>query len=295
MATNLQGVIVPIVTPFHADETVHESALRRIVDHLIAQGVHGLFPAGSQGEFYALSPDEKKRVLEIVLDQTQGRVPVIAGTGAVTTREALELAKHAQTAGADAVSVITPYFVKPNDDELRGYYLDVCAASDLPVLAYNNPGRTGVALSPAVVAAVAVQASRFVGIKDSSGDLGNAMAYQGLCPPGFKVFTGRDTLIYAALCMGCAGAVAASANVATALVVGIYEAFEVGDRELALQRQRALVPLRQAFALGSFPVVIKDAMEMIGLPAGPCRAPIRSLSGAPREALGRVLQELGLL
>jgi 4-hydroxy-tetrahydrodipicolinate synthase len=295
MATHLHGVIVPIITPFHADESVNEAALRSIVDHLIARGVHGLFACGSQGEFFALSSDERRRVLEIVLEQAAGRVPVIAGTGAATTREALALGRHAQTAGADAVAVITPYFVKPSDDELRHYFYDVCAAIDLPVLAYNNPGRTGVALTPAVVAAVAAQAPQFVGIKDSSGDLSNTLAYQAQCPPGFQVFMGRDSLIYPALCMGCAGAVAASANVAPELAVGIYKAFQAGDHALARERQAALVPLRQAFSLGSFPVVIKDAMALLGLPAGPCRAPIRSLSGAPREALRQVLREMNLL
>lgn len=295
MAKEIKGVIVPIVTPFHADETINEQALRQIVDYLIDNGVHGLFPVGSQGEFFALTIDEKKRVMDIVLNQAAGRVVVMPGTGAVTTRESVELTRYAEAAGADAVSAITPYFIKPTNAELGGFYLSICEAVDIPVLAYNNPGRTGVSIAPEVAASVAAQAPNFQGIKDSSGDLSNTMSYIAQCPFSFKVFIGRDTLIYAGLCYECAGAVAASANVVPELVVGIYDAFQAGNDALAWERQQKLAPLRRAFSLASFPVIVKDAMEMIGLPAGPCRAPIRSVAGPQREALRQVLVDLGKL
>jgi 4-hydroxy-tetrahydrodipicolinate synthase len=145
------------------------------------------------------------------------------------------------------------------------------------------------------MAAIANEAENFVGVKDSSGDLTNTMQYISQCPPNFRVFMGRDTLIYAALCYGCAGAVAASANVVPDLAVAIYDAYMAGDHELALERQRALAPLRYAFSLGSFPVVVKDAMDLIGVPAGPCRAPINSLEGQAREELVAILKDLGKL
>jgi len=295
MAKEIQGVVVPLVTPFHKDETINEEGLRQIVDYLIDNGVHGLFPSGSQGELFALSTEEKKRVMDIVLEQANGRVFVMPSTGAVTTRESIELSRYAERAGADAISVITPYFIKPSDQELREHYLRIAEAVTVPILAYNNPGRTGVSLSPQVVADVAHEASHFVGIKDSSGDLSNTMRYIALCPPSFRTFMGRDTLIYAGLCCGCVGAVAASANVAPELVVGIYEAFQQGDHPQALALQQKLAPLRYAFSLGSFPVVVKDAMELMGLPAGPCRAPIKSLEGKPREELIAILRDLGKL
>ena len=295
MAQELKGIIVPVVTPFNKDESINESGLRRIVNFLIANGVHGLFPSGSQGELFSLSTDEKKRVMDIVIEETNGRIPVMPSTGAVTTRESIELTKYAEAAGADAVSVITPYFIKPSDAELREHYIRIASSVSLPVLAYNNPGRTGVPLSPAVVAAVAKEAPNFVGIKDSSGDLTNTMSYIAQCPPTFQTFMGRDTLIYAGLVYGCKGAVAASANVAPDLAVGIYEAYMAGDLELALERQRKLAPLRHAFALGSFPVVVKDAMELMGLPAGPCRAPIKSLEGEAKQKLIAILRDLGKL
>jgi len=295
MAKEIKGVVVPVVTPFHQDETINEPALRQIVNYLIENGVHGLFPSGSQGELFALTTDEKKRVMDIVLEESNGRVFVMPSTGAITTRESIELSRYAERAGADAISVITPYFIKPSDEELREHYLRIAESVSIPVLAYNNPGRTGVHLSPAVVAAIAEEAENFIGIKDSSGDLTNTLSYISSCPPSFRTFMGRDTLIYAGLCYGCVGTVAASANVVPELVVGIYEAFMAGDHALALERQKKLAPLRHAFTLGSFPVVVKDAMELIGLPAGPCRAPIKSLTGEKRQKLIAILKDLGKL
>ncbi|MEA3407573.1 MAG: 4-hydroxy-tetrahydrodipicolinate synthase [Chloroflexota bacterium] len=293
MSKEIKGIVVPLVTPFNEDETLDESALRQVVNYLLDNGVHGLFSSGSQGESFALTAEEKKRILDIVIDENDGRAFVMAGTGAVTTKESIELTRYAEDAGADAVSVITPYFIKPSDEELREHFLNIANAVEIPVLAYNNPGRTGVPIPPKVMAAVASEAENFIGVKDSSGDLTNTMQYIAECPPTFRTFMGRDTLIYAALCYGCVGAVAASANVVPDLVVGIYDAYMAGDHELALERQRALAPLRYAFGLGSFPVVVKDAMELIGVPAGPCRAPIKSLEGEPREDLVAVLKDLG--
>ncbi len=291
----IRGIVVPVVTPFYRDESLNEAGLRTIVDYLVANGVHGLFPCGSQSEFWALTMDEKKRVMDIVLEQNAGRAFVMPSTGAITTRESIELSRYAERAGADAISVITPFFIRPSNAELVEHYLRIAESVSIPVLAYNNPDRTSVHLPPSVVAEIARRAPNFIGIKDSSGDLTNTMGYISACPAGFRTFMGRDTLIYAGLAYGCVGAVAATANVAPDLVVGIYEAFMAGDYALALERQRQLEPLRRAFTLGSFPVVVKDAMELMGLPAGPCRAPIQSLQGKAREELIAILKGMGKL
>ncbi len=295
MGKEIKGIVVPVVTPFRQDESINEDALRQIVNYLVGAGVHGLFPSGSQGEFWALTTDEKKRVMDVVIEEAAGRVFVMPSTGAVTTRESIELTRHAERSGADAVSVITPFFIRPSADELRRHYVAIANSVSIPVLAYSNPDRTSLPITPAVAAAIAREAGNFAGIKDSSGDLTNTMAYIEECPPHFRTFMGRDTLIYAGLVYGCVGAVAATANVAPELVVGIYDAFVAGDRDLALQRQRRLAPLRRAFTLGSFPVVVKDAMELMGLPAGPCRAPIRSLEGPARQTLIAILRDMGKL
>jgi len=290
---DIRGIVIPMVTPFNRDESLDEAGLRRIVNYLVGSGVHGLFPCGSQGEFYALSLEEKKRIVDLVIEENNGRCFVMPSTGAITTRESIELTRYAEAAGADAVSVITPFFIRPSNEELRQHYLRIAGAVSIPVLAYNNPDRTSLPLPPSVVAAVAKEAPNFVGVKDSSGDLTNTLAYIEQCPPTFRTFMGRDTMIYAGLCCGCVGAVAATGNVAPELVVGIYDAFMAGDHALALRRQRQLAPLRHAFALGSFPVVVKDALELLGLPGGPARAPISSLTGEAQQTLIAILRDMG--
>ena len=166
----LRGILPAMVTPLDDQEELDEAALRHLVNYLIEAGVHGLFPVGSQGEFYALSPEKKGRVWEIVVEEAAGRVPVCAGTGAITTRQVIELNKLAEEAGVDAVSVLTPYFIQPTEAELYDHFIAVAEATSLPVLLYNNPGRTGVKLSVGLVARLG-EHPNIVGIKDSSGDL----------------------------------------------------------------------------------------------------------------------------
>jgi len=288
-----RGIIPAMATPFTADGELNEEALRQLTRHLIEGGVHGLFATGSQGEFWALTPDERQRVWEIVLEETEGRVPVYAGTGAVTTREVMELNRRAEEVGVDAVSIITPFFVRPTEAELEAHYRSIAEATSLPILLYNNPGRTGVNLSAELVARLA-EVENIVGIKDSSGDLTLTAEYIRLTPDDFAVLSGRDTLIFAGLAHGTKGAIAATANVVPALVVEIYEAFQAGEIERARRAQERLAPLRLAFGLGSFPVVVKEALELIGIPAGPCRGPVGPLPPEKRAELRRVLLGLGL-
>lgn len=290
----LEGIIVPVVTPFNAEEEIDESSLRTMVRFLVNSGVHGLFPVGSQGEFFSLSADEKKRVMEVVIREARGKVFVMPNTGCVTTRETIALSCYAEAAGADAISVITPYFITPGPKELYQHYAAVAEAVRLPVLAYNNPDRTGVNLTPSTVARLACEFPNFVGIKDSSGDLSQTLEYIRLCPSSFLTFMGRDTLIYAGLANGCVGAVAATANVVPELVIGIYEAVRVGDHELARALQRKLAPLRLAFQLGTFPAVVKAALQMIGrIPDGRARQPVGPLDDEARTQLRSILLEVG--
>jgi 4-hydroxy-tetrahydrodipicolinate synthase len=289
----IHGVIPAIVTPLR-DDRLNESALGRICDYLIAGGVHGLFATGSQGEFYALDADERRRVWEVTLERAAGRVPVYAGTGAVTTREAVHLARLAEQVGVAAISVLTPYFVTPSQDELYRHYRAIAEAVALPVLLYGNRDRTGVPLNVDTVARLA-ELPNVAGIKDSSGDMTLLAEYIRCSPAGFAVLVGRDTLIYGALCHGAAGAIAATANVAPALVAGIYECFVAGDLAGAAQAQRDLAPLRLAFALGSFPVVIREALDILGFEAGPARPPVGPLNATQRAQLWRVLSGMGLV
>jgi len=289
-----RGIIPAMVTPVTPGGKINVEALRKLTDYLIKGGVHGLFPVGSQGEFYALTFEEKKRVIEVVVEETKRRVPVYAGTGAITTREAIALTKMAEEAGVSAVSILTPFFIRPNEEELFEHYSAIAKATRLPVLLYNNPQRTGVNISPEFVAR-ASRVENIVGIKDSSGDLTITSEYIRRTNEKFSVLAGRDTLIYGTLCYGGKGAIAATANVAPKVVVEIYEAFQAGDWKRSLEAQFRLAPLRLAFDLGTFPVVIKEALNLIGIDAGIGIPPVGRIAPKAKSELKEILKNMELL
>jgi len=288
------GIIPALVTPLTGKDELNINALRRLTNFVIENGVHGVFATGSQGEFWAFSAEEKQRVWEAVVEETNRRVPVYAGTAAVTTREAIQLTQAAEKAGVDAVSVLTPYFINPNSEELYEHFRLIAASTRLPVLLYTNPDRTGVKMPAALVARLA-QIDNIVGLKDSSGDLTLAQEYLSATPTDFSLVMGRDTLIFSGLLHGARGAIAATANVVPALVVKIYDCFKQGNIPGSLKAQEALAPLRLAFTWGTFPVVIKEALDLLGMEGGPCRAPVGAMTPAQRERLSNLLKELNLI
>lgn len=289
-----EGIIPPVVTPFSADGSINRVALRRVIDYLLDGGVNGIFVAGSQGEFFAMNEQERVRLYEIAVEEVAGRVPVFAGTAAVTTAEAVRLTQAAEKAGCAAVSVIAPYFITPNPQELYDHYVTIAAATTLPVLLYNNPDRVGYVLPLSVVKRLA-QIENIIGMKDSQGDLTYVNEVLRQNGPDFMLFSGKDTVIYNILLAGGVGAVPASGNVAPKLVVELYNAVKSGDLVKAKDCQYRLTPLRNAFALGSFPVVIKEALDLLGFEVGPARLPIQPLSVEKREQLKGILQDMELL
>jgi len=295
MAFIPKGIIPAMVTPLTTDGKVNEKGLRQFADYLIQGGSHGLFVVGTTGEFYGLSPEEKKALFEITVDQTRGRVPVYAGTGAITTREVIQLTRLAEEAQVDAVSVLTPMFINPSQKELIEHYTAIASATSLPVLLYNNPPKTGVNLAAATVAQLA-EVPNIVGIKDSSGDFTLTGEYIRLTRgKDFHVLLGRDTLIHAGLCYGALGSIAACANVAPRLVADIYDKYVAGDVQGSLEAQFKLAPLRIAFNLGTFPAVIKESLELLGIDAGACMAPVGSMREEERRQLKKILADMGLL
>ena len=291
-----KGIIPAMVTPLKPTGQINEASLRKLTNHLIDGGVHGLFPVGSQGEAFSLTFDQKREAIRIVVDETRGRVPVYAGTGTVTTREAIETTKMAQDLGVSAVSVITPYFMVPSQKELIAHYLAIAkACPNLLILLYSNPDRTQVPFPTTTVLELAA-IDNIIGVKDSSGDMSMTGEYIRLTRGmDFHVLMGRDTLIYAALCYGAAGSICATGNVDPRVPVEIYEAFIAGDHQRALDAQFRLAPLRLAFGLGTFPVVIKEALTMIGIDAGPAVPPIGPMTPENREKLRKVLVDMGMV
>lgn len=294
--SRLRGVIPPLVTPMHPDGALNLDAVPVLVDHVLAKGVHGIFSPGSQGEAFALTPDERVQVLDAVLAAVNGRVPVMAGTGAITTRAAVEMSRRAEQAGADVLSVITPYFISPSQDELYAYFADVAAAVSIPILAYSNPMRTGgLKIAPATLARLAEDIPHFVGVKDSSGSLVETDAILRACPPDFRVFVGHDSLLFGGLCLGTVGAVALTANVIPKALVGVYDAFQAGDLTGARVWQARVSILREGLAaIGSYPAPVKEALNLMGLPAGPARRPILPLGDEARGRLQDLLRSVGV-
>jgi 4-hydroxy-tetrahydrodipicolinate synthase len=293
--TFIRGVIPPILTPVDAQERVEEQGLRRMVEHVIAGGVHGILSLGSNGEFFGLDPEEQERALAVTLEQVRGRVPVYMGIGAISTRECVKLARLAEKHRAQAITILPPMFLTPNDDELYCHFRTVAEATPLPLLLYNNPDRMRVGISANLLDRLA-DVPNIAGMKDSSGDLSlTAEFIRRTRDRGFKVMAGRDLMILGTLVYGGVGCVAATANVVPALVVEIYEKYMAGDLEGAREAQYRLAPLRVAFNLGSFPVVTKDAANLLGLEVGSPIKPNTSCSPANLEKLRRILKDLGAL
>lgn len=295
MSFQPKGIIPAMVTPLTADGKVNEPALRKFVNYLIDGGVHGIFSAGTTGEFYGLDKDEHRRVLEITVDEVKGRVPVYAGAAAITTKEAVELGQIAQDVGCDCISVLTPFFLVPSQKELKDHYKTIAANVDLPLVMYNNLPKTQVTLTADTVEELA-DVKNIVGIKDSTGDFTLSGEYiRRTRGKDFSVLLGRDTLIHAGLCYGATGAIASCGNVAPRLCADIYDKYVAGDIKGSLEAQYRLAPLRIAFSVGTFPAVIKESLTLLGIDAGPCMLPAGPMTDEQRAKLRSVLVEMGLL
>ncbi|MGB9595535.1 MAG: 4-hydroxy-tetrahydrodipicolinate synthase [Candidatus Poribacteria bacterium] len=291
-----EGIIPALATPMNDDESINEKGLKKLIDFVIKGGVHGIFVSGSQGESFSMTIDEKKRVIATSIEASDGRVPIYAGTGTITTSQAVQLTKMARELGADAVSVTTPYFIKPSQKELIDYYKAVSdSAEDMPVLLYSNPMRTGVMIEVDTVVKLS-ELDNVIGMKDSSGDIVQTSSYiEATKDKDFSVLVGNDACIFSALLAGAKGAVAATANVAPRLIVDLYDAVKAGNIDLARELHYKLLPIRRAFTMGTFPVVIKEALNLMDLPAGPARKPIQPLSSEKRQELKSIMKKSGLI
>jgi 4-hydroxy-tetrahydrodipicolinate synthase len=292
----LRGIIPPVVTPFSNDQELDLPRLKAHIDWQIESGVHGIFVLGTTGEFYALDEREKQTVIAAAVDHVNGRTQVYAGTGAETTREAIRLTRMAEKEGADGVSIITPYFIKPTQAELLDHFRRVAESTKLSVVLYNNPGTcAGLSIEPDTVARLA-EIPNVAGIKDSSGDLQNTIEILRNTPRDkFSVLNGRDTLILAALQAGVHGAIPASCNIAPELCVGLYESFMKGDLEGARQYQARLHPIRMAMTLGTGNGAVKEALTLLGRSCGPNRSPVSPLAEDKKLKLMGILEKAGIL
>ncbi|MFI7067510.1 dihydrodipicolinate synthase family protein [Kribbella sp. NPDC050124] len=291
---SLRGVFSAVATPFDANYAVDESGLRTLVERTVDGGIHGLVPCGSTGEFAALSTDERRFVVETVIDQAGGRVPVVAHTGALATSEAIALSKHAEAAGAAAVMAVAPFYEPLDLDEVKAYYRAIADAVSVPVMVYNLPVATGVNLLPHELADLASKSPNVKYVKDTTGDFGQAGRLIHDYAEVITTFVGQDTLFFATFFEGGAGSIVGACNFAAPELVSIYNSILAGDVATAKREWDTIFPLMQFLVSGGYVAGVKGALDALGVSAGPSRAPIAALNDERRTELEGILKKLQL-
>ncbi len=288
------GSLVALVTPMHADSAVDEDALAAFVDWQIAQGTNGLVPVGTTGESPTLSHAEHRRVVEITIAVAAGRVPVIAGAGSNNTVEAIELARHAKEAGADAVLVVTPYYNKPTQEGMVLHFTAIADAVDIPLIIYNIPARSVVDMSVATMARLA-RHRNIVGVKDATANLTRPLHTTAACGPEFTQLSGEDHTALAFMAAGGHGCISVTANIAPALCSGMHAAWAEGRTADALAIQQRLLPVHDAMFAETSPGPVKFAASLLGYGTEHCRLPLAPVAEATKTNLRSAMAQAGLL
>ncbi|MFC3073003.1 dihydrodipicolinate synthase family protein [Shinella pollutisoli] len=289
----LKGVLSAIVTPFTADgERIDEGALRRLVDQNIADGVDGFVPAGGTGEFSVLSHQERLRLVEIVVEQAAGRATVLAHTGATSSREAIELSRHAEKVGATAIMLATPYYEPIGFDEAYAYYAAVADATSLPICAYNFPPATGLHLDVDFLLKLAAGIPQVKYVKDSSANISQMNTLLSEHSDRIGFFNGEDVLMLPALMLKAPGMVMGIANFMAPALARLQTASTEGDDATVVSIWRQINPVIRFIGAGRYNSGVKAACEILGLDVGPVRAPIPNYTAAQKEALAAVLSSV---
>jgi 4-hydroxy-tetrahydrodipicolinate synthase len=287
------GVITALVTPFR-NGVVDEEALRRLVDEQIAAGVDGLVPVGTTGESPTLDHEEHLRVIQIVIEQARKRVPVIAGTGGNSTREAIDLSRQAKEMGADGMLQVTPYYNKPTQDGLYRHFKAIIEAAPLPTVVYNVPGRTACDLLPETVARLC-DIPQLVGIKEATGNLQRASQILTKVGDRLVVLSGDDATAFPLFAVGARGVISVVSNAAPAEMAALWDTFAAGDWVKARNLHNRLFPLLEGLFVETNPIPVKAALAMMGKISDEIRPPLYPLQGPSREKLRKILIDLQLL
>ncbi len=289
-----KGSMVAIITPFRNGK-LDEEKLRELVRFHIKNKTQAIVPCGSTGESATLSIAEHERVIELVVETADKKVPVIAGTGSNNTAEAIRLTKHAKEAGADAALIITPYYNKPTQKGLYLHYKQITESVDLPIVLYNVPGRTAVNICPETVARLAGEFPNIVAIKEASGNLEQMARIKNLCPKKFALISGDDMLTLPILAIGGTGVISVVANIVPRDVAKLVEEFEAGNLARARQIYYKLLPLVRAMFLETNPICVKTAMELMGMCEPGLRLPLSPMDEGNFKKLTEALRNYGLL
>jgi 4-hydroxy-tetrahydrodipicolinate synthase len=287
------GCGTALVTPFTASGTVDEAAVRRLARRQIEAGVHFLAPCGTTGEAPTLSAEERRRVVELVVAEAKGRVPVLAGAGGYDTREVMESARAMLAAGAQGLLSVTPYYNKPTPDGLYRHYEAIAQATPLPIVVYNVPGRTGCNVDPATLARLAT-IGNVIGVKEASGNMTQICEVCRAVPPDFIVLSGDDAMTLPAMAVGARGIVSVASNEAPEEMVRLVEAAERFDFAKAREIHTRLLPLMMVNFVESNPIPVKAAMARMGLLEEAYRLPMVPPREESREKIARVLAAVGL-
>lgn len=289
------GIMPALVTPFTSDgKSVDEDQIRRLVGRVVELGVHGVVPCGTTGEFVNMTTEEKKKVIDIVVDEVNGKVAVVAGTGASGTDQALEMTLYAKNVGADAALIVTPYYLKPTSRGIFEHFFTIASKTDFPIILYNIPQCTGLPLPWQMVEDLA-QISNIVGLKDSSGQLSFILAVLEKVRDKINVMCGHDEVVTAALAAGASGAILASANFIPDIWVEIYDNVIRGDLQRARELQYQVQKIARIIAQ-SGPVGAKEALKLMGFEVGSVRLPLSvggELTYEAREELRLDLEKIG--
>lgn len=299
MYTNLfTGVIAPVITPFVQNESIDENGFRKNVEFLINEGVSGVVICGSSGDFHLLTTSERKRLLEIALDQANKRIPVYAGTGANSTKEAVELTQHAEESGAVATLVVPPYYIAPSKSEIFSYFADIAKETGLPICLYNIPSRTQINITSQMVVELA-EIPNIVAIKESIQDITQVVetirAVNNKSNKKIKVLIGHDLLILPGLVVGAEGLIVPMPNVFGREVVEMYELVQKNYISEAKKIQYKLYRFREIYHYGTFPQVIKEALNLLGRGGGYPRRPNKEISKEGVKELRTLLKGFGML
>ncbi len=287
------GSIVAIITPFK-NGAIDEDKLRSLVEFQIVNGTDAIVPCGTTGEASTLDYNEHYRVIEIVIQQANKRVPVIAGTGSNSTAEAIEITERARELGADGALLVTPYYNKPSQEGLYRHFKAVAEAVALPQILYNVPGRTSVNLLPETVARLA-EIPNIVGIKEASGSLQQASEILSLCGDRFDVLSGDDFITLPMMACGAKGVISVVANIMPKEVATMIDAFFAGNMEEARQWHLKLLRIANAMFLETNPVPVKSAVALMGMATDEVRLPLAPLAEANRTKLAGIMKEYGLI
>lgn len=292
------GIITPIVTPFHRDDeqSINYEASEKLIEHLIEMGVNGIFLMGSNGEFHVLEEAEKIEFSRNAIRIVNHRVPVFVGTGSCSTKEAVRLSKKMEEIGADALSVITPYFMKPTDEEIYYYFKEIAANVKIPIILYNIPKTTGCNIPKEIVGRLA-ETDNIAGIKDSSGNMENLTDYIEITKgTNMSVLVGSDSNISAGYELGASGAIAGTSNLITHTLVELDKALRKTDKVAAKKLQTDIEVLREVLKLGTVPSILKRAIELANIAdVGPARKPAGETSAEDDEKIKEMLQYYALV